>query len=143
MMNSYQTYKQQSVMTMTPAEMLTMLYDGILKEIYILQKAFQIEPLDLAMVNHRLQKTQKIVNYLKNALDTNYDVANNLLSLYDYCNWLLMQANIKKTPEGLEEVEDIIRQLKESYIQADKSIRMQAPESERNLHTASFQRELA
>ena len=138
MKNSYQSYKEQSVMTMTPAEMLTMLYDGILKEIYIVQKAFQQEPLDIAEVNRGLQKIQKILNYLKTSLDTNYDVANNLFSLYDYCNWILLQANIKKDPAELGEVEDIIKQLKETYIQADKSIRMHVPDGARNLQINSF-----
>lgn len=140
MMNShsYQAYKQQSVMTMTPAEMLTMLYDGILKEMYIVKKAFGQEPQNLAEINHSLQKAQKIINYLKSSLDMNFDIANHLFSLYDYCNRILIQANIKKEPSGLEEIEDIIAQLRESYIQADKSIRIQTPESERNLQASSF-----
>ena len=143
MKNSYQAYnqayKEQSVMTMTPAEMLTALYDGILKQLYIVKKALAQEPHNLADINLGLQKAQKILNYLKSSLDTNYDVAIGLFSLYDYCNWILMQANIKKDGSGLEEVEDIITQLRESYIQADKSIRMQTPESERNLQVTPFQ----
>ena len=136
--HAYQTYKQQSVMTMTPAEMLTMLYDGILKEIYILLKAFERQPPDLAEINRGLQKTQRIFSYLKTSLDTNYDIAKNLLSLYDYCNWILTQVNIKKDPAGLDEVGDLISQLRETYIQADKSIRMHAPESERSLQASPF-----
>lgn len=137
-----QAYKEQSVMTMTPAEMLTALYDGVLKQIYVVKKAFARDPQDLAEINLGLQKAQKIVSYLKTSLDTNYDVANNLYSLYDYCNWILVQANIKKDDKGLDEVEEIMKQLKDSYIQADKSIRMQAPESERTLHVSPFQTDL-
>ena len=121
---AYQAYKQQSVMTMTQTEMLTMLYDGILKEVYAVRSAFERDPGNLAEINRGLQKAQKIVNYLKTSLDTNYDIAKNLFSLYDYCNWILLQANVKKSDEGLSEVEDIIRELRESYIQADKSLRM-------------------
>ena len=136
---SYQAYKQQSVMTMTQAEMLAMLYDGILKELYIVLKAFERQPQDLSEINRGLQKAQKIINYLKTSLDTNYDIANNLFSLYDYCNWILTQANVKKDPAGLEEVGDIVRQLKETYIQADKSIRMHAPDSEGNLQASTYE----
>ena len=138
MKHSYETYKQQSVMTMTQAEMLTMLYDGILKELYAVLKAFEKQPADIAEVNRGLQKAQKIANYLKSSLDTNYDIANKLFSLYDYCGWLLTQANIKKDPARLDEVGDIIRELKESYIQADKSLRMHAPESERSLQATAY-----
>ena len=124
MRQSYETYKQQLVMTMTQAEMLTMLYDGILKEIYIVRQAFLLEPKDLAIINKGLQKAQRILNYLIASLDTKYDVAIGLLSLYDYCGWVLTQANIKKDPEGLEDVEEIIAELKESYISADRNLRM-------------------
>lgn len=123
---TYQTYKQQSIMTMTPAEMLAMLYDGVLKEIYMANKALAKQPQDIQEANRSLQKAQKILNYLKTSLDTNYDIANQLFSLYDYCNWILTQANVKKDPSGLDEVEEIVKQLKESYIQADRSIRINA-----------------
>ena len=113
-------------MTMTKAEMLSMLYDGVLKEIYAVCIAFEKQPSDLAEINRGLQKAQKIINYLKNSLDTNYDVAKNLYSLYDYCNWILIQANIKKEPFKLEEIVEIINGLKESYIQADKNERIRA-----------------
>jgi flagellar protein FliS len=122
---NYETYKQQSVMTMTQAEMLAMLYDGILKEVYIVKKAFEQEPNDFAEINRGLQKTQRIISYLKSSLDTNYDIAKNLYSLYDYCNWILMQANIRKEPFKLDEIEDMIGDMRESYIQADRSMRIQ------------------
>jgi flagellar protein FliS len=124
--NAYAVYKQQSVMTMTQTEMLSMLYDGVLKEIYAIHIAFEKQPNDLAEINRGLQKAQKIINYLKNSLDTNYDVAKNLYSLYDYCNWILLQANIKKEPLKLDEIVEIIHGLKESYIQADRNERIHA-----------------
>ena len=121
--HSYESYKQQSVMTMTQTEMLTMLYDGILKEIEVLKKVFAQQPDDMEEINRVLQKMQKIFSYLKSSLDTNYDIAKNLYSLYDYCNWILMQANIKKELFKIDEITEIISELKESYIQADRSAR--------------------
>jgi flagellar protein FliS len=113
-------------MTMTKTEMLSMLYDGVLKEIYAICIAFEKQPQDLAEINRGLQKTQKIINYLKSSLDTNYDIGKNLYALYDYCNWILVQANIKKEPFKLEEIVEIINGLKESYIQADRNERIHA-----------------
>ena len=130
MRQPYQAYKQQSVMTMTQAEMLVMLYDGILKEVFAVKTCFDCVPLDVEEVNRGLQKAQRILTYLKTSLDTNYDIAISLFSLYDYCNWILTQVNMKKDPDGLDEVGDIVRQLKETYIQADRSIRMQTPVGE-------------
>ncbi len=124
MKQTYQTYKQQSVMTMTSTEMLTMLYDGILKELYLVEKAF--EGKNYAEINRGLQKIQRILNHLKTTLDMNYDIAKNLMSLYDYFSWIVTQANLKKDPAKLGEVAEMISELKESYIQADRKARMHA-----------------
>ena len=97
-----------------------------MKEIYLAKKAFEREPLDIAEINRSLQKTQRIFSYLKTSLDTNYDVAKSLYSLYDYCNWILIQANIKKEPFKIDEIIDIIGELRDSYIQADRNTRMHA-----------------
>ena len=133
----YQAYKQQSIMTMTQSEMLIMLYDGILRQVQVIKRAFAKSPPDFAEINVSLQKTQKILNYLIGSLDKKFAIANNLLSLYDYCNWLLTQTNIKKTPVGLDEIDEIIRELKDTYIQADKNVRMHVPDEERTLQTAA------
>lgn len=124
MKQTYQTYKQQSVMTMTSTEMLTMLYDGILKELYLVEKAF--EGKNYAEINRGLQKVQRILNHLKTTLDMNYDIAKNLMSLYDYFSWIVTQANLKKDPAKLSEVAEMISELRESYIQADRKARMHA-----------------
>ena len=121
---NYQTYKEQSVMTMTQVEMLTMLYDGILKEVYAAKNALHATPLDIAEINRRLQKVGRILNHLKTFLDMNNDIAKNLFSLYDYASWIINQANMKKDPSKLDEVSHIISELKESYIQADRKVRM-------------------
>ena len=122
----YQTYKEQSVMTMTPAEMLTMLYDGILKELSLAKIADASTPKDIPTVNKSLQKAHRILLHLKNSLDMNYDIAIQLYSLYDYFDWVVTQANMKKDMSGLDEVMDYIGQLRESYIEADRKVRMHA-----------------
>lgn len=124
MKQNYQAYKQQSVMTMTSTEMLTMLYDGILKELYLVEKAFEVK--NYEEINRGLQKVQRILNHLKTTLDMNYDIAKNLISLYDYFSWIVTQANLKKDPAKLSEVAEMVRELKESYIQADRKARMHA-----------------
>jgi len=126
MKQAYQAYKEQSVMTMTPTEMLAMLYDGIQKELYLAKKAGASEPMDYAEINRSLQKAHRILLHLKYTLDTNYDIANQLYSLYDYFDWIVTQANIKKDTSGLDEVIDYISQLRETYIEADKKVRMHA-----------------
>ncbi|MDR1193706.1 MAG: flagellar export chaperone FliS [Peptococcaceae bacterium] len=124
MRQPYQTYKEQSVMTMTSVEMLSMLYDRILRELYTVNNAFEKQ--DYSEINRGLQKVQQILNHLKSTLDLKYDIARNLMSLYDYFSWLTLRANVKKDPAGLDEMTRMIGELKDSYVRADKQARMHA-----------------
>lgn len=121
MRNSYAAYRQQSILTMTPGEMLTTLYDGVLKELGLAELAFEKQ--DWAEVNRGLQKVQKILRYMKSSLDFKYEVAKNLDALYDYFIELTIQANIRKDPAGLEEIIGFITELRDAYIQADRTTR--------------------
>lgn len=120
--NSYQTYKQQSILTMTPGDMLTKLYDEILKQLELSKQAF--EKKDFAAVNQSLQKTQSILRHLRSTLDFKYEISNNLDALYDYFIYITIQANTKKDPKELDEVEGFISELRASYIQADRQTRV-------------------
>lgn len=119
--NPYQAYKQQSIMTMTPGDMLTALYDGILKEIAVAKAAFQQN--DIPEINRSLQKVQRILRHLQNSLDFQYEIASSLNMLYDYYLYLAMQANIKKDPAGLDELAEMVAELRQVYIDADKKSR--------------------
>ncbi len=121
--NRYQAYKQQSMLTMTQGEMLTAVYDGLLKAIYSAQKAFETR--NLPEINKHLLKAQEILGYLKSTLNSQYEIAQNLESLYDYFIQQLRQANVKKSPEGLQDVAQMIQELRDAFVQADKNVRSQ------------------
>ncbi len=120
--NPYQAYKQQSMLTMTQGEMLIAVYDGLLKAVYSAQQAF--EKKDISEINKQLQKAQRILRYLQGTLNHDYEVSGNLNALYDYFIRQLRQANIKKSSDGLDEIVRMIEELRESFVQADKNVRM-------------------
>ncbi|MFI3114688.1 MAG: flagellar export chaperone FliS [Clostridia bacterium] len=120
--NPYENYKEQSISTMTSGEMLTAVYDGLLKQIALAKKA--IEAKDFAEVNAKLHKSQDFLAYLCSTLDFNYEISDNLNSLYEYSSRLLFDANIKKDScANLDEVSKIITELRNTYVQADKITR--------------------
>lgn len=121
--NRYQAYKQQSMLTMTQGEMLTAVYDGVLKAIYSAQQAFKAG--DLAAINKHLIKAQEILSYLKSTLNSKYEISQNLESLYDYFIEQVRQANVKKNPDGLAEVAEMVQELRDAFVQADKNVRTQ------------------
>lgn len=121
--NRYQAYKQQSVMTMTQGEMLNTLYDGLLKALYTGQKA--LESRDYALANQEFVRAQKILNYLKATLNHKYDIANNLEMLYNFFLQEIIKVNVKKSEQNLSVVIEMITQLRDAFVQADKNARKQ------------------
>ncbi len=119
--NPYQAYKQQSVMTMTPGEMLKMVYDGLIKELELSLDNFKKK--DYNGVNKNLQKAQVIIKYLQDSLDTKYEISNNLASLYDFFSHTVLQANVKKDPSQLEEIIAMVKDLRNTYMEADRKTR--------------------
>lgn len=119
--NPYMAYKEQSFKTMTPCDMLTALYDGILKELSGAKIAY--EKKDYTLVNKKLQKSQLILKHLQRTLDFKYPISNNLNSLYDYFLHNIVQSNMKKDPALLDDVITMIGELRSTYIEADKKNR--------------------
>lgn len=121
MQNPNARYKEQSVMTMTQGEMLKLLFD---EEMNSLNKGLVcLAEKDYEGCNTYFQKSQIIVNHLSAALDHQYSVAEGLDSLYEYFNHQILQANIKKIPEPVEEILPMIAELKDAFVQADRQVR--------------------
>ena len=83
-----------------------------------------LEQNDYEGSNAYFKKAQAIVTHLSTTLDHQYEVSGGLASLYEYFNYQILQANIKKSPEPVEEVLPMITELKEAFSQADKQVRM-------------------
>lgn len=112
------TYKAQNVLTYTPGEMLTALYDGAILN---LNKAMiAIDAKDIMGANNTLIKAQKIVRYLNATLDMNYPISKDLRKLYTYFDERISEANMRKEKAHIEEILPMIAELKESFTQADK-----------------------
>ncbi len=121
MKNNYQVYKQQSVMTMTPCDMLIKVYDGLIKELTQAKSAFDSK--NNEEINKHLQKSQLILKHLQNTLDNSVEISHNLNTLYDYFLSVVLNANVKKEIGALEDVTQMITELRDTYVQADKKLR--------------------
>ena len=122
MQNPYAKYKQQSVMTMTQGDMINLLYDEIINSLN--KGLLGLEVRDFEASNTHFKKAQAIISHLESTLDGQYPVSQNLSSLYEYFNYQIIQANIKKNPDPVREVLPMIMELKEAFAQADKQVRM-------------------
>ena len=119
--NPYQKYQQQSVMTMTPGEMLLKLYDEVITQLSAVRQ-FNDEK-DVPAANAALKKAQRIITYLNQTLDFQYEISGSLSALYDYFLRRLVEANIHKDNGPIDEVLPMILELRETFAQADKNSR--------------------
>ena len=119
--NHYATYKQQSVMTMTPGQMLIAVYDELIKQLNISIMSF--EKNDIAEINRSLLKSQRIISELRATLNFDYEISKNLDDIYNFLNRAIMNANIKKDPSELADVLLIVKELRDAFFQADKNTR--------------------
>ena len=119
--NPYQKYQQQSVMTMTPGEMLTRLYDELIKQLNSF-KEFNHQK-DYAHANDSLQRAQRILRHLDDTLDHQYEVSQGLSALYDYFIRQSIIANLHKDDAPIDEIIPMIVELRDSFVQADRLAR--------------------
>lgn len=114
----YEKYKQSSVQTSTPAQLLIMLYDGAIRFTRGALEAIRAE--DYQKKNELIGKAQAIVSELRASLNHNYEISAQLDKLYEYINYLLVEANIRKDVVPGEEALGYLLELKDSWVQASK-----------------------
>ncbi|NLP52693.1 flagellar export chaperone FliS [Bacillus sp. RO1] len=124
MKNPYQAYQQNSVNTATPGELTLMLYNGAIKFMKLAKKG--MEDKNIEMKNTNLIKAQKIVQELMITLDTSHDVGKSMMTMYDYMNRRLIDANLKNDPSMVDEVESHMMEFRDAWKQVIQSSRQQA-----------------
>lgn len=113
--NPYQTYQKTQVETASQGKLILMLFDGAIK---FTRNALQgLEEKNYEKTNTFLVKTQAIISELMLSLDRDAggEIARNLYSLYDYMYWRLANANLKKDPEMIKEVLDMLADFRQTW----------------------------
>jgi flagellar protein FliS len=116
--NPYQTYQRQAITTSSPEELTLKLYQGMVKFIRLSKMALQNN--NMEECHRNILRTQDILNELMVTLNKEYSVSDSLLPMYDYMNRRLIEANLKKNIELLEEVEGFALELTETWSTAMK-----------------------
>jgi flagellar secretion chaperone FliS len=120
MVNPYEVYQKNQVSTAKPEELTLMLYNGAIK--FLQQSKMAIENKDLAKANTLIMKTQDIITELLVTLNMDYAISNSLASLYEYMKQKLIEANMKKDIETIDEVIGMLQELRTTWQQAMKTV---------------------
>lgn len=114
--NAYQAYRQTQVSTASQGELLIMLFDGAIR--FSKQAQAHMNKGQIEEAGIKLIRTQDIINELILSLNLDMgEIAHNLEQLYTYIYDLLVQANIKKDPQSVEEALSLLVELKETWQQ--------------------------
>ncbi len=126
------TYQAQSVLSASPGQLILMLYDGALRFLGHARDALlqpEESPRRIELINTNLIKAQNIIAELQACLNGDAgDHAKNLDRLYDYYLRRLFLANLKKDVEPVEEVERLLRTLRDGWaemLRSEETTRMQ------------------
>lgn len=116
--NGYQQYKEQSVMTMTPGEMLLLLYDELLKRLMRAELALDKEDYDL--FGQSILRCREIVQYLKDTLNYEYAISQELRQMYDFFLYELSRIEAGRKKEVIAELKPLVKDLREAFQEAGK-----------------------
>ncbi len=119
-MNAAAAYQDNKVLTATPAELTLMLYDGVIK--FCNMAVMAIEKNDVSKAHLNIIKAENIILELKATLDFNYSISSELDVLYEYLYKRLTDANLIKDTEILEEVLNLVRELRDTWKEAMKLV---------------------
>jgi len=106
-------YRKQDVLTAGPVDLIVMLYDALKKNIVLGKRG--IEKKDVPGAHKCLMKAQMILTELINSLDMNYEIADELLSLYEFALKSIADANLHKDTEPLEPIIEMVDSIREAW----------------------------
>ena len=110
-------YKESSVLTATPQQLVVMLYDGARR--FLLQGAVAMRQGDVGVANDRLQRAEAIIDELTATLDMDAgEVAGRLQGIYTFCRRQLTDARIERDAGKIDQVSGMLAELRDAWAQA-------------------------
>ncbi|MDF2944214.1 MAG: hypothetical protein K0S01_3072 [Herbinix sp.] len=120
--NAAATYKDSKILTASPADLTLMLYDGAIR--FCNTALISLEKMEYQKVSLNIIKAEKIIQEFRCTLDFKYPVAKHFDLVYDYIYRRLIDANIKKDKEILEEALGYIREMRDTWMEVMKNAKM-------------------
>lgn len=111
--NAYTKYNDSKILTASKPELTLMLYEGAIKFCNI--AILGIEQNNIEKAHTNIKKVQRIIDEFRATLDMKYPVAEDFDRVYVYLLQRLIEANVKKDKEILEEVNTHLRSMRDTW----------------------------
>ncbi|WP_139996966.1 flagellar export chaperone FliS [Paenibacillus paridis] len=119
MINSpYQIYQQSSVQTANGGQLIIMLYEGAIR--FTKAGIEGIQTRNYEKANTSLKKAQAIIHELIAALNYDYEISKDLLQIYEYLLYQLIESNMKKNEVMAHDVVAHLVELRDVWKQVIK-----------------------
>ncbi|MBR2069203.1 MAG: flagellar export chaperone FliS [Candidatus Gastranaerophilales bacterium] len=118
-MNQYvKQYQKSSIETASREQILIMLYDGAIQ--FLNKAKIAMRNHDIEAAHNNLMGAQNIIQEFIDSMDREVapQLAENLISLYEYFIRRLVQANLKKQVQPIDEVLGYLKNLKATWEKA-------------------------
>ena len=119
-MNESQTapfqYRQTQIETSTTLDLVLMAYDGLITNLDQTVTALQADPKQIEVATEKIIRAQQIVEALDEGLDADKGELPELLSkFYDFLRRGLIQANLSKSADELQEIVKTVTQVRDYW----------------------------
>ncbi|MBQ4404886.1 MAG: flagellar export chaperone FliS [Selenomonadaceae bacterium] len=126
MVNAAEAYRQNRILNAPPEHLTLMLYNGCIK--FIEDGRDALEKKEYEEANTLLQKAQRIISEFRLTLNFDYEIAHQLLPLYNYIYDRLVEGNIQSDLAKIDEAKGIVVELRDAWVEAMKKARIEKGE---------------
>lgn len=127
---AHNRYMEVQVQTAPPENLVLMLYDGAIR--FATQAKADLATGNREAAHNNLTRAQDIMGELMGSLNMELgEIAENLFSLYEYMQYRLIEANIKRSAGHIDEVLQMLRELRQAWAEAVREYRGQSAGSAR------------
>jgi len=138
MQSPYKNYIKQEVEGATKGKLVLLLYDGAIKFMRISTKA--VDDNNIPDAHNNIMKAQNIIYELMSTLNMDAgEISKNLMRLYDFMIWQLVEANKEKDKEKIESVIKLMTSLRDAWkdvIQKEEGSVKQEQEESKSINFA-------
>ncbi len=108
-------YREQSVLTASPGQLVVMLYDGMAR--FLKQAEVAAEEGAWGHAGDRIAKADAILDELLITLDVEAggEVAERLQGIYVFCSRLMMEARLERDADKLDTSRELLAELREAW----------------------------
>ncbi len=128
-------YTKTNVETASQGKLVVMLFNGAIQRAEEAKR--QIEKGRLQEVHNNLVRAQEIMGELRGALNMQAgEIATNLDRIYEFCQHLLIKANVQKSPAPIEDAVRLMTDMRDTWEEAFKQAAAEAagPAPQINTH---------